>query len=212
MTKTALIAGSTGLVGRQLLQLLLDSSDYHQVVALTRHDLPPHAKLLQLKTDFDKLSEHPEVKADDVFCCLGTTMAKAGSKENFYKVDFFYPYLVAKTAHARGAKRFLLISALGADKQSTIYYNRVKGEIEAAIKSVGYDTVHIFRPSLLLGSREEKRAGEDAAKFLYRTLGFLIPARFKAIDAAKVARAMYTLAQSDAAGVHVHESKALQQY
>lgn len=209
--RTALLAGSTGLIGRQLLQLLLESSRYSKVIALTRHDLPGHPRLVQVRTEFGELREKAhEIKADDVFCCLGTTMEKAGSKKNFYKVDFEYPLQLAKITNASGAKQFLLVSALGANKKSGIYYNRVKGEIEEAILQVGFETVHIFRPSLLRGKREEKRAGERAAQLLYRIVGFLIPKKYKAIDSLKVANAMLSLAAQEQKGVFIHESIQLQ--
>jgi len=212
--KTALLVGSTGLVGNQLLQLLLNSSRYGKVVALVRqHVLEPHAKLQQVVVDFSKLSERAtEYKADDIFCCLGTTMANAGSKENFYQVDFYYPFLLAKTNFIAGAKQYLLVSALGATKESGIYYNRVKGEVEEAILNVGYETVHIFRPSLLLGPRKEKRFGENTAKALYKIFGSLIPDKYKAIDSFKVAKAMLSYASRDDKGVFIHESKDLQRF
>jgi uncharacterized protein YbjT (DUF2867 family) len=211
--KTALLAGSTGLIGKQLLQLLLESSRYSKVIALTRQDLPAHPKLVQIKTEFEKVSESADdLKADDVFCCLGTTMQKAGSKENFYKVDFEYPLLLSKITLSLGTKQFLLVSALGADKMSSIYYNKVKGEIEEAIVQVGFETVHIFRPSLLLGPRAEKRAGEDTAKLLYKVFGFLIPKKYKAIEAVKVARAMIHASEQKQKGVFIHESAGLQRF
>ncbi len=211
--KTALLAGSTGLIGKQLLELLLESEQYKQVIALTRKDLPQHPKLVQLKIDFEKLTDYSNsLIADDVFCCLGTTMATAGSKEKFYKVDFHYPFVLAKTAYAAGAKQYLLVSALGADKKSSIYYNKVKGEVEEAVTSVGFGTIHIFRPSLLTGPREESRSGESAAKVFYKIFGFLIPQKYKAIDSLKVAKAMLQLASQNKKGNFIHESKELQQY
>jgi uncharacterized protein YbjT (DUF2867 family) len=111
-----------------------------------------------------------------------------------------------------GAKQFLLVSALGADKASSIYYNKVKGEIEEAIVPVGFETVHIFRPSLLLGPRAEKRAGEDTAKLLYKIFGFLIPKKYKAIEAIKVARAMIHASEQEQKGVFIHESAKLQRF
>jgi uncharacterized protein YbjT (DUF2867 family) len=211
--KTALIAGSTGLIGKQLRQMLLASDRYTRVVAITRNDLPTHPKLVVLKVEFEKLDQWADaLTGDDVFCCLGTTMAKAKSKENFYKVDFFYPLLIAKAAQSHGAKQYFLVSALGANKESSIYYNRVKGEIEDAIKLVDYKSIHIFRPSLLLGSRDETRSGEDAAKIFYKIFGFLIPKKYQAIDSYKVAKAMITLASEDDEGIFIHESKELQNY
>ena len=201
------------MIGRQLLDLLLESSRYEQVIALTRSDLPNHSKLVQVKTGLDELDERMTgLKADDVFCCLGTTMAKAGSKENFYKADFEYPHQLAANSFASGARQFLLVSALGADKDSSIYYNRVKGEIEAAVTKTGFETLHIFRPSLLLGPRQEKRPGEDTAKLLYKIFGFLIPAKYQAIDAIKVSRAMLHFARQDQRGIFIHESKQMQNF
>jgi len=211
--KTALIAGSTGLIGRQLLQMLLDSDRYTKVIALTRSDLPAHPKLEIVKIQFEQLTQWGnKLAADDIFCCLGSTMAKAGSRENFYQVDFFYPLLIAKTSQSRGAKQYLLVSALGANSDSTIYYNRVKGEIEEAIREIPFTTIHIFRPSLLLGPREEKRSAEDTAKLFYRIFGFLIPRKYQAIQSAKVARAMLALASREQPGQFVHESGELQAY
>jgi uncharacterized protein YbjT (DUF2867 family) len=211
--RRALIAGSTGLIGRQLLQILLESDRYDKVIAVTRTDLPPHPKLEILKIRFDELTQWGnKLSADDVYCCLGTTMAKAGSRENFYQVDFFYPLLIAKTSQARGAKQYLLVSALGADPNSGIYYNRVKGEIEEAIRQVPFATIHIFRPSLLLGPREEKRSAETSARIFYRIFDFLIPRKYKAIQSAKVARAMFEMAGRQQPGQFVHESAQLQDY
>ncbi len=211
--KTALLAGSTGLIGKQLLELLLKSDRYSKVIALTRNDLPAHPKLEIVKVEFNKLNEWADkLIADDVFCCLGTTMAKAGSKDAFYQVDFFYPLLIAKTTQAKKAKQYLLVSALGANKESSIYYNRVKGEIEEAISQVGFKTVHIVRPSLLLGPRAEKRPGEHAAQLVYQLFSFLIPKKYKAIQSGKVANAMLQLAAQEKQGNHIHESKELQDY
>jgi len=211
--KTALLAGSTGLIGSQLLTLLLNSERYSRVIALTRHDLPAHPKLTQIHADGQTLIAYvDQLGADDVFCCLGTTMAKAGSKEKFHQVDFTYPVELATLALARGAKQFFVVSALGADKNSSIYYNQVKGELEDALKGMGYPSLHIFRPSLLLGNRSEGRAGEDSAKIVYKIFGFLIPKKYKAIDSAKVARAMLQLAKQEKFGTHVHESKDLQSF
>lgn len=208
--KTALVAGGTGLVGGQLLNLLLSSSRYAKVVALTRKELPAHSKLVQIKMTPLINEWNDSIKADDVFCCLGTTIAKAGSKENFYQVDFHYPFSIAKASFNLGAKQFFLVSSLGANKNASIFYTRVKGEIEEAIFSIGFETVHVFRPSLLVGPRTEARVGEDAAKLFYKIFGFIIPKKYKAIESIKVARAILHFAATDQKGNFIHESGELQ--
>lgn len=213
LMKTALLAGSTGLIGSQLLTLLLDSNRYSRVIALTRHELPAHPKLTQIHADGQTLIAYvDQLGADDVFCCLGTTMAKAGSKEKFHQVDFTYPVELATLALARGATQFLVVSSLGADKSSAIYYNQVKGELEEALMGMGYQTLHILRPSLLLGPRKESRTGEDSAKIVYKIFGFLIPKKYKAIDSAKVARGLLHFAGREQTGTFIHESNELQSF
>lgn len=212
--KTALIAGATGLIGKQLLQLLLDDQDYEKVKVITRKPLDvQHPKLENLVLDFDKLSErYAELKADDIFCCLGTTIRIAKTKEAFRKVDFEYPTELARLTKNQGATQYLLVSALGADKNSSIFYNQVKGEVEEAISQVAFRSVHIFRPSLLLGERTEHRAGEGAATTFFKVFGFLVPSKYKAIDSGKVARAMLAFAKANDPGFYFHESKALQKF
>ena len=210
--KTALIAGATGLVGSHLLPLLLSGDRYEKVIAITRKPLPEHPRLVQKTLNMGESASYDSFHADDVYCCLGTTIAVAGSKENFRKVDFTYPALMAKSLASNGASQYLLVSALGANKSSSIFYNRVKGEVEDEITHAGYRGVHIFRPSLLLGERSEKRTGEDAAKLFYKLFGFLIPKKYKGIEAAKVAKGMYYCATLDQSGVHIHESGEMQGY
>jgi uncharacterized protein YbjT (DUF2867 family) len=210
--RTALLAGSTGLIGSQLLQLLLNNPRYDVVKALTRSTLDiTHPKLVEIKVDYSKLEEvKSQLQADDVYCCLGTTMAKAKTKKKFREIDFVYPLSLATIAKELGTKQFLLVSALGADKRSSIYYNQVKGEIEDAVSKIDFEAVHIFRPSLLLGMREEKRAGEDAAKIVYRIFWFMIPDKYKAIEAIKVAQAMEFYAAREQKGDFIHESREMQ--
>lgn len=212
--KTALLAGSTGLIGKQLLQLLLDDPAYAEVKALSRKPIGvEHPKLRNIVLDLNKLDEHfDQLKADDVFCCLGTTIKQAGSQAAFRKVDFEYPRELARLTKNQGATQFLIITALGSDAKSGIFYNRVKGEVEQAIDELGFQSYHILRPSLLLGERAEKRAGEGAATVVYKALGVLIPLKYKAIDSAKVARAMLHMAKLNSKGKFIHESKELQQF
>jgi uncharacterized protein YbjT (DUF2867 family) len=211
--RVALVAGSTGLIGSQLLELLLAEGFYAKVIALSRKPLSiSNPRLENVVLEASELEKHHELKADDVYCCLGTTIKQAKSKEAFRKVDYDYPVALATLLKSNGATQFLLVSALGSDKNSRIFYNRVKGEVEVAIEKVGYSTYHIFRPSLLMGPRKEARAGEDAAKVVYKVFGFLIPARYKGIESIKVSRAMLGFAKESKSGKFIHESAALQSF
>jgi uncharacterized protein YbjT (DUF2867 family) len=214
MTKTALLAGSTGLIGGQLLQLLLNDQRYASVIAISRTPLTvAHPKLLNVVCELKDVTAHREqLKADDVFCCLGTTIKKAKSKEAFRAVDFEAPLALAKMAKEQGAQKYLLVSSLGANKDSGIFYNQVKGEVEAAVQQVGLPSLHIVRPSLLLGPRQEERSGEDAAKIFYKLFGFLVPEKYQAIESIKIARALLAFAHEGTEGRVVHESKDLQKY
>ena len=210
----AVIAGTTGLIGSILLDLLLDDSAYSKVIALTRKPLDKvHPKLHTLVVNFDTLDEYAEhLKGDDIFCCLGTTIKQAGSQEAFRMVDYDYPVKIACIAKSQGARQYLLVTSLGSDKNSSIFYNRVKGEVEEAIKAVGFEGFHIFQPSMLLGERKEKRSGESAGKWVMTTLGFLIPKKYKAIEASCVARGMLAVAKKNQRGLHIHQSLELQSY
>lgn len=212
--QNALIAGATGLVGKHLLFVLLNSNEYHKVYVLTRRPLEKrHPKLEEVLMDFDRLSEQQLPAVDDVFCCLGTTMKKAGSKEAFRKVDFLYPYTLAQNALEQGAKQYMLVSAMGANRRSFFFYKRVKGEVEEGISKLsGYKTIGIFRPSLLLGEREEKRTGEAVAKKLMRFIKPLMvgPLRkYRGIHARTVANGMLKVAQQPSRGVQLYESEEI---
>lgn len=214
MAKVALVAGSTGLIGGQLLELLLKDERYSSVIAISRKPLSIiDAKLVNVVCELKDLAAHTqELKADDVFCCLGTTIKKAKSKENFRAVDYDAPVLLGKITKENGAQKYLLVSSLGANKSSGIFYNQVKGEVEEAIAALAFASVHIQRPSLLLGPRKEERSGEDAAKLFFKVFGFLVPKKYKGIESIKVARAMIAFAQQNQTGVIVHESDELQSY
>lgn len=212
--KVALLAGGTGLIGSHLLQRLVDDATYSKVKCLTRNTLPiQHDKIEIIETDGTNLPEITSLlKADDVFCCLGTTIKKAKTKAAFRKVDFEYPLHLAQQAKESGATQFLLVSALGANPATSVFYNKTKGEVEEAIAAVSFEAYHVFRPSLLLGSRAEERSGEDAAKVFFKLFGFLVPAKYKAIDASKVARAMLSMAKKQGKGTFVYESALLQAF
>ncbi|WP_435355508.1 oxidoreductase [Emticicia sp. SJ17W-69] len=210
--KTALVVGATGLIGKHLTIKLLASNFYTKVKVLVRKPLEiKHPNLEQIVVDFDNL-DTSKIIADDVFCCLGTTMKKAGSKPAFYKVDFTYPLEIAKAALVNGAKQYLIVTAMGADERSMFYYNRVKGEIEKALSDLRYPTLLIFRPSMLIGEREEPRLGEKIGEKLMNLFSFLIPEKYQAIKGEKVAEAMLILAQKGIKNKDIFESGTLQNY
>jgi uncharacterized protein YbjT (DUF2867 family) len=210
--KTAVIAGCTGLIGAQVLDLLLKDDHFSSVIALSRKPLEKtNPRLQNLVIDFEEL-EKQSLSADVVFCCLGTTIKQAGSQEAFRKVDFDYPLALARVTQRLGAKKFLIVTALGSDKNSSIFYNRVKGEVQEAVTNLGFESVHVLQPSLLLGHRAVKRAGEGAGELVMKALDFLIPRKYKAIDSARVARAMISFAKKDEPGVFYHLSGELQDY
>ncbi|QIL77125.1 MULTISPECIES: NAD-dependent epimerase/dehydratase family protein [Hymenobacter] len=214
--KTALIAGASGLVGSQLLSLLLASERYAKVIVIGRRPLPQvHPKLEQRIFDLDDLDQHRlALIADDVYCCLGTTMRQAGSKEAFYKVDYLYVVKLAALTAGNFAAQFLVVSAMGADANSRIYYNRVKGEMEQAVRQTPFRVIHFFRPSLLLGNRTEKRLGEQIGAVLMKALRPLMvgPLRkYQPVEAVTVARAMLRAAEEDGGGIRVHLSDEIAQ-
>ena len=209
--KTALILGATGLVGSELLTLLLQDDQYTKVKAVvrTKADLD-HPKLEWIIADFDNIAAlGDEITADHVYCCLGTTMKKAGSKEAFYKVDFHYPLEFAKHCQQKGASQFCLVSAMGANVKSRFFYSRVKGEAEVAVSSVPFNGINIFRPSLILGNRKEKRMGEKIAIILSGIISpfMLGPLRkYKPIQASDIALGMLKIAKQDLNGFYIFES------
>jgi len=207
VARCVLLAGATGLVGRESLTLLAADPDVSTVVALVRR--PPdaatvhHRKLRFEQVDYDKLGLQPRrLQADQVVCALGTTIRKAGSREAFRRVDFDYPLALARLARQQGARHFLLVSALGASSRSRVFYSRVKGELEEAIASLGYPSFTIVRPSLLLGDRDEFRLGEEVGK----RLAWLTPAALKPVPARDVAAALVAAAREDRPGRRVIES------
>lgn len=210
MRKTALLAGATGLVGSALLPLLLADDRYAKVVVVGRRAVAPaHPKLVQVVTELDRLAAvRLQLIADDVFCCLGTTRQQAGSKEAFYKVDFSYVVTLGALAASNFAGQFLVVSSIGADARSRVYYSRVKGEMEAAVRELPFRAVHLFRPSLLLGERARPRLGERVGAAALALAGPLLRggwARYRPVAAGAVAAAMLQAAKSDAPGMRVHE-------
>ena len=199
-----MIVGATGLVGSHTLALALDSAEVESVVAPARRALPDHPKLLSPQVDFDSLPQDAEWwQVDAVICALGTTMRAAGSRAAFERVDHDYPLAVATLAHEAGASTFVLNSAIGADPDSRFFYNRVKGNLERDLRSVGFDSLTFVRPGLIGGQREEFRIGERSAECLLKLLHPLLPARFRINPAPNIAHAMLKAALSRPIGNQV---------
>lgn len=216
--RIALVAGGTGLIGGFLLERLLEDGVYGEVRTLVRRALDrQHPRLTEVIVDFDRLGDSAVVPRGtqaeiDVFCCLGSTIKKAGSKEAFRQVDHDYVAALAGLGRAAGARRFLLVSSIGADAAASNFYLSVKGEAEEAVASCDYPVFHVFRPSLLTGPRQEKRLGERlgiAASHLVTP--FLLGGlrRYRPIEAQTVAAAMAAAARSDEAGRWVHTYRSI---
>ena len=208
--RTALMLGASGLVGNFCLQALLADSTYTNVISIARRELAgfSHPKLVQKVIELDALATVTLPPVDDVFCALGTTIRKAGSQPAFRRVDLEFPLAAAHLALKLGAKQFVLVSSVGADSQSKNFYLRTKGEVEQALTSLPFQALHIFRPSLLLGKREESRPAESfaivAAKvFQYLCVGPL--RRYRPISAMTVGQAMVAAADNARQGVSVYE-------
>ncbi|HSU16767.1 oxidoreductase [Longimicrobium sp.] len=214
--RTALVLGATGLVGGHCVDLLLADPAWERVTTIGRRSIDrEHPKLVQRLADLGRLEEEAgdAFAVDDVFCCLGTTIRKAGSREAFMRVDHDYPVAAATLASRRGARRFFLVSSLGADAGSRVFYNRVKGEVERDVAAVPFEGVALVRPSLMLGPRIERRIGERVAQVVMPLFSPVMrgPLRkYRAIDALAVARAMVRLARASFTGVRIVESDELQ--
>ena len=216
-TRSAVVLGASGLVGGHLLRLLREDSAYSAARVLTLRALGLEGgKVREAIVDFEKGETFRSfVSVDDVFCCLGTTMKKAGSEDAFRKVDFDAPLGVAREARAAGAGQYLIVTAVGADPKSRVFYSRVKGEIERALMALEFPRgLKIFRPSLLVGDRADRRPAERMAMAVMRAtrpvfVGAM--ARYRAIDASAVARAMLRAATDgpSATAVELYEGERL---
>ncbi len=215
MSKTAIVAGSTGLIGSFLLDELVGETWFTEVRALTRKaKVETRKKIDWIEVDFDKSADlsAATIGADVVFCALGTTIKKAGSQEAFRKVDYQYVVDLAKAAKANGVHKFLVVSAIGSDADSRIFYSRVKGEMEEAIGNVGFEFTGIFQPSMLQGPREEKRLGEKIGIKLGSIVAPLMIGglkKYRPIHVRDVAKSMVREAKRGTHGVQVLDYSAM---
>jgi uncharacterized protein YbjT (DUF2867 family) len=171
--RTALLIGATGLTGGLLLDLLLASDEYSKVFIYVRKSIQKqHPKLVEQIINYDTIDT--SVEADDVFCCLGTTIKIAKTKEAFAKVDLHYPLKIASLQQKAGSKQFLVVSAMGASTRSSIFYSRTKGLMEEGLTKIGFESLYIFRPSFIVGDRKEERIGEKIGIILFTILSPLM--------------------------------------
>ena len=213
--KTALVIGSSGLIGSHLVIQLLSNPNFEKVIVFNRRPcLILHPKIEEHIIDFNNLKAiEPYVKGDVMFCTMGTTIKKAGSKEAFRLVDVVYPEQFAEMALHNQVKQFLIISSLGADLHSNNFYLKTKGEIETFLQNSAFKSVSILRPSLLLGDRKEFRLGEKIASYVLPVLSLFLIGPFKkyrAIEAKTVAKAMLEIALQNKSGFNIYPSDELQ--
>jgi uncharacterized protein YbjT (DUF2867 family) len=201
------LAGATGLVGHEVLELLLADHTFTRVVTPVRRPIGvSHPKLEERLVDFDHLEETLTGPCQVAICCLGTTIKQAGSQAQFRRVDYDYVLAFARAAQAASVQHFLVVTALGSDASSRVFYNRVKGEVEEALSALNLPALTIARPSLLIGERREFRLGERLAAPFSK----LLPAKVRGIEAKVVARALVELARAPARGKRVVPSEELQ--
>ncbi len=214
--KTAVIAGASGLTGRQLVRLLLEDDQYQRVISVGRNPCGiRHDKLEEILVDFAELaSVINQLRGQDAFCCLGTTLRKAGSKERQYIIDHDFVVKFAKATAAMGALRFFVISSIGAATDTRNFYLRTKGEMERDIQKAPFKAIHIFRPSIIAGWRKDLRPGEKAGLLLSYLLWPLMLGslrKYRPITAAAIARAVVAVSRSNETGLHAYESNIMQQ-
>jgi uncharacterized protein YbjT (DUF2867 family) len=216
MVKRAIMAGASGLVGGSLLEILLNEPGYNEVLILVRKELPlKHNKLKQLRVDFNTLDEYSvAITGDVIFCCLGSTKKKTPNLDDYKKVDHDYPVKLAQIALKNKIDQFHLVSAIGANTNSSNFYTKMKGETEEDIIKVGLPGLQIYRPSLLTGDRKENRPLEIFFTGLMKILDPLLIGnlkKYRSISAKTVAGAMYKQSLKNERGVHVYSSDKIQE-
>ena len=209
--KKATLLGASGLIGGHLLELLKNDEAFTDIKILVRRKLDINdPKVKQAVIDFeDKTSFQSEIIPGSImFCAVGTTNSKVkGNKALYRKVDYDIPVNAAQFGLAKGCPRFVVVSSLGADSKSSNFYTKLKGEVEDRLLEMNFSSLHIFRPSLLLGERKEFRFGETLAKILMNTFSFLMPAKIKPIQAKVVAKAMLSVSKSQNKGIQIYHNQ-----
>jgi len=211
MTKTAIILGATGLTGSLLLEKLIEDNRYGHIILISRSkidNLP--SKISQHIGDLLDLAQFSEFfKADELYCCIGTTKDKTKDTTIYKNIDYGIPLAAATLCKEKGIPTFIVVSALGADKNSRIFYNKTKGEMEEAVKNIGVDHTYILRPSLIVGQRHQPRMGEKISKYILTLLRPLLQGglkKYRMIYANTIANAMIILANTTPQKVRILES------
>ena len=211
--QTAVVLGATGLVGSALVQQLLNDAAFDRVRILVRRAVDlQHPKLEICITDFSNYEQYRQQlgTGDCIFCCIGTTMAQVkGDKALYRSIDFDIPVNAARFGKEAGFQQYLLVSAIGANSKSRIFYSRLKGEVEEVIATYGFNSFHVFRPSFLIGNRKEQRTGERIGIALFRLFQFLIPSAYKGIAVTAVAKAMIRSARQQQTGLHIYSYRQM---
>jgi len=216
MANKAIIAGSTGLIGSKLLQILLRETFYDEVLILVRKKIDvQHKKLTQLVVNFDQLDSYADaLTGDALFSCLGTTNKKTPDKTVYRHIDHDYPVYLAQLALKNGIGQYHLVSSIGADTGSSFFYPKTKGETEADIQQLGLPALHIYRPSMLTGNRQEKRSMEKALIAFYKIIDPLLFGswkKYRSIQGETVAMAMYKQSTKNNTGTFIYESDQIKQ-
>lgn len=195
--KTAIILGATGLTGSILLEKLIDDDSFERIKLFSRNSTgESNPKVEEHLVDLFQLEKYSnDFTADVVFCCVGTTKAKTPNKETYRKIDYGIPVTAAKLAKKNGIKTFIVISALGANENSGVFYNKTKGEMQQDVLNQNIEKTYILQPSLIVGDRIESRFGENSAEIFMKVFGFLVPKKYKVIKAETIAEAMHILAK-----------------
>ncbi len=201
----AIVIGSTGMVGKELIKLLLQLDEYTEVISLVRRKSNiNHPKLSEHIVNFDlPLTWNHLINGDVLFSCMGTTLAQAKTKEEQFKIDYTYQYNIAETASKNGVKRYVLISSAGANERSPIFYSRMKGKLDADVQLLPFETIIILRPGQLYGDRENNRPSEKAALSIMFFLNrFYLLKKYKPIHATEVARVMTNAVLKEKSGIY----------
>ncbi|MFN3299097.1 MAG: hypothetical protein ACK41Z_02785 [Sediminibacterium sp.] len=212
--RKALILGASGLTGSYLLEILLESDFYSQVTIYVRKPLGrSHPKLVEQLVNFATIESW--TNADDVYCCLGATIKTVKTREAFTLVDLYAPLHIAKLQLSAGSKRFLVVSAAGANPKSSVFYNKTKGRLEEALKQLNYSSIYIFQPSFILGPRKESRWLEEIGIFFALKAIPIMKGRFKKyipVHAKAIARSMAYFATHSKTGIHIIPSHIIKQW